>query len=48
VETKSQLGFLRKLGCTIAQGYYFARPTSADEISALLDARADIRGVAAR
>ncbi|MEA2398218.1 MAG: hypothetical protein QOK25_1774, partial [Thermoleophilaceae bacterium] len=46
VETKTQLAFLRELGCTIAQGYYFARPTSPEEISALLDARAAVPEIA--
>jgi diguanylate cyclase (GGDEF)-like protein len=40
VETEAQYSYLRKLGCRFAQGYYFARPTSATEISGLLDARA--------
>ena len=32
VETSDQLGALRKLGVGCAQGYFFSRPTSADEI----------------
>ena len=36
VEDPDQLGFLRRLGCTRAQGYYFAQPVSAEEFSLLL------------
>ncbi|HEV7865418.1 MAG TPA: EAL domain-containing protein, partial [Acidimicrobiia bacterium] len=36
VEDPSQLGFLRRLGCTRAQGYYFSRPVPPEEIPALL------------
>jgi diguanylate cyclase (GGDEF)-like protein/PAS domain S-box-containing protein len=32
VETQDQLGLLRGLGCDVGQGFYFARPQSADEI----------------
>jgi EAL domain-containing protein (putative c-di-GMP-specific phosphodiesterase class I) len=32
VETSAQLGALRKLGVRCAQGYFFSRPTSAEEI----------------
>jgi diguanylate cyclase (GGDEF)-like protein len=39
VETEPQLAYLRELGCRIAQGYYFARPTSAAAVTALLGAR---------
>ena len=34
VETETQLGILRKLGCAIVQGYYFSRPLPADEFEA--------------
>jgi EAL domain-containing protein (putative c-di-GMP-specific phosphodiesterase class I) len=37
VETELQLAQLRELGCRLAQGYYFARPMSADAISELLE-----------
>lgn len=36
VETKSQLGLLRALGCDQAQGYLFSRPVPPDEIPALV------------
>jgi EAL domain-containing protein (putative c-di-GMP-specific phosphodiesterase class I) len=36
VETDAQLDCLRRLGCHFAQGYYFARPMPADELSTLL------------
>lgn len=32
VETKSQLNFLKKLDCDYAQGYYFAKPDSRENI----------------
>nr|WP_246206438.1 EAL domain-containing protein [Propylenella binzhouense] len=32
VETKEQVGILRAAGCSEAQGYYFARPMSLDEL----------------
>jgi EAL domain-containing protein (putative c-di-GMP-specific phosphodiesterase class I) len=31
VETEAQLQMLRKLGCAIAQGYYFSRPLNVAE-----------------
>ena len=37
VETKEQAEFLEKIGCDIAQGYYFSRPISVDEFEALLE-----------
>jgi len=37
VETKSQLDVLRELGCDEAQGYYYSKPVSANEIEPLLD-----------
>ncbi|MFB9245693.1 putative bifunctional diguanylate cyclase/phosphodiesterase [Massilia antarctica] len=36
VETLAQLDFLRQAGCDIMQGYYFARPMPAAQITALL------------
>ncbi|MFO8149786.1 MAG: EAL domain-containing protein, partial [Trueperaceae bacterium] len=36
IETPAQLAFLRALGCEQGQGYLFARPCSADEITPLL------------
>jgi diguanylate cyclase len=39
VETKAQLDFLRQAGCDIVQGFYFARPMPAGELSALLAER---------
>lgn len=39
VETAEQACFLAKEGCMIAQGYYFSRPVSVDEITALLRGR---------
>ena len=35
-ETSAQVGELRRLGCDLAQGYFFSPPISAAEISALL------------
>jgi diguanylate cyclase (GGDEF)-like protein len=39
VETQQQLDALAGLGCTLAQGYLFARPQPADRLFALLEAR---------
>ncbi len=36
IETEEQLQFLRSAGCDIMQGYYFARPMSAGQLTALL------------
>lgn len=36
VETRSQVDFLLDTGCVYAQGYYFARPMTADDFAALL------------
>lgn len=38
IETTAQLGLLRARGGRIAQGYYFARPQTAAEITDLLRA----------
>jgi EAL domain-containing protein (putative c-di-GMP-specific phosphodiesterase class I) len=32
VETQEQLSFLEEIGCELAQGFYFHRPESLDEI----------------
>ncbi len=37
VETEEALILIRKLGCTIAQGYYIARPMPADEVLSWLN-----------
>jgi diguanylate cyclase (GGDEF)-like protein len=37
-ETASQVDTLARLGCTVIQGYYFGRPSSADEVSRYLAA----------
>ena len=42
VETASQLEHLRELGCTTAQGYYFARPAPAHVLEDLLVAQASV------
>jgi diguanylate cyclase (GGDEF)-like protein len=47
VETATQLDALRTLGCDQAQGYYYARPQSAERIDALL-ARGPLHGDRAR
>ena len=36
IETAEELAFLRVAGCTLGQGFYFARPVPAEEIPALL------------
>lgn len=36
VETQQQADFLRKTGCDLAQGYFFARPLPAEEFEAVL------------
>ncbi|MCR4909008.1 MAG: EAL domain-containing protein [Lachnospiraceae bacterium] len=33
VETQAQLQLLKKLGCTLVQGYYFSKPLPADEFA---------------
>ena len=37
VETATQLEVLRELGCLRAQGFWFSRPVTAEEITALLE-----------
>ncbi len=36
VEKPEQLALLRKMGCNMAQGYHFSRPTSAEEMADML------------
>jgi EAL domain-containing protein (putative c-di-GMP-specific phosphodiesterase class I) len=36
IETAEELAFLREAGCTLGQGFHFARPVPAEEIPALL------------
>jgi EAL domain-containing protein (putative c-di-GMP-specific phosphodiesterase class I) len=38
VETREQLAFLKRHGCTEGQGYYLGRPVAADQASRLLQA----------
>ena len=35
IETEGQLRYLSQLGCSYGQGYYFARPASADDLTML-------------
>jgi EAL domain-containing protein (putative c-di-GMP-specific phosphodiesterase class I) len=37
VETEEQFERLREMGCDLAQGFYFAKPLSGEEASALLE-----------
>jgi len=39
VETEEQLELLRVLGCDLAQGYHFAKPRPADEVTELIRGR---------
>ena len=39
IETAEQLAHLQTLGCDRGQGYLFARPVPADELTPLLTAR---------
>ncbi len=41
VERKSQVNLLKALGCDTAQGYYFAKPMSDDELEAFMSSRDD-------
>ena len=36
IETERQLTLAHEFGCDVAQGYLFARPAPADEVSAIL------------
>ena len=38
VETRAEWEFLREHGCRLAQGYWFARPMPAEELTALMSA----------
>jgi len=38
VETLEQIAFLRRAGCDIVQGYYYAKPMAAEQLTALLGA----------
>ena len=44
VETAGQADFLRRAGCDLMQGYYFARPMPASSLTALLRAQRDGTG----
>jgi hypothetical protein len=37
VEERWQARLLHRLGCTLGQGYYFARPMRADDLAVALD-----------
>jgi EAL domain-containing protein (putative c-di-GMP-specific phosphodiesterase class I) len=39
VETQEELDYLRKEGCTEAQGYFFSQPRPASEVYRMLDLR---------
>ena len=41
VETKAQVEELHRIGCRYAQGFYFARPQSAEQVTPLLGGRLD-------
>ena len=44
VETEQQAQLLRMLGCTLVQGFHFARPLTADDATALLQSGGVVRG----
>ena len=44
IESSSQLESARDLGCDLAQGYFFARPAPADEVTRLLVTHRDEPG----
>lgn len=37
IETEDQLGLVKRLGCDLAQGYFFSPPVTAEQIEAILD-----------
>jgi EAL domain-containing protein (putative c-di-GMP-specific phosphodiesterase class I) len=41
IETEGQLAHMRSVGCDVGQGYLFARPAPAEEITAFLRAACD-------
>ncbi len=47
VETPAQAAFLRRRGCTLAQGYLFGRPMTDADFAALLAARQPVKARAA-
>ena len=47
VETEQQLGLLKSWGCRAAQGFYFAKPMPAEDVTSLLrGGKIDARTVA--
>lgn len=47
IETKTQRDRLREFGCTLGQGFFYARPMPAAAVTSLLAARRAVRGRAA-
>jgi Amt family ammonium transporter len=47
IETKAQRDRLRALGCTVGQGFYYARPMPAEAVTLLLGGRRVVRARAA-
>ncbi len=43
IETSEQAVRLREMGCDVGQGYLFSRPLPADQLTAILNARAESR-----
>jgi EAL domain-containing protein (putative c-di-GMP-specific phosphodiesterase class I) len=41
VETQEELDYLRKEGCTEAQGYFFSKPKPASEVWKMLRVKGD-------
>lgn len=41
VETEEEDAFLKKIGCHLAQGYYYARPVSLERMEALMEAASE-------
>ncbi|MBL8064356.1 MAG: EAL domain-containing protein, partial [Chthonomonadaceae bacterium] len=37
IETEDQLGLVKRLGCDLAQGYFFSPPVTPEQIEAILD-----------